>query len=104
MRQYTTPTLNITIKYRDGGIASDLDYDYLIFSLRSACYKIDRTIQKEEVIDGVFSITFTQEETAKMKLNDDVEMELNFFKDDTRFASNIQKMRIDRNLLQEVIE
>lgn len=104
MRQYTTPTLNITLKYKDGTVASDLEFDYLVFSLRSACYKIDRKIQKESVEEGVFSVTFTQEETSKMKLNDNVEMELNFFKGQTRFATNIQQMKIDRNLLQEIIE
>lgn len=103
IRQYTTPTLNITLKHRDGIIADDLVFDYLIFSLRNACYRIDRTIQFEEVVEGVFQVEFTQEETSKMRLNDEVEMELNFFYNDKRFATNIKKMVVDRNLLNEVI-
>ena len=104
MRQYTTPTLNITLKHKDGTVASDVEFNYLIFSLRSACYKIDRKIESSEVVDGAFSVTFTQEETSKMKLGDTVEMELNFFLGDTRFATNIKRIDIDRNLLQKVIE
>lgn len=104
MRQYTTPTLNITLKHKDGSVASDVDFTYLIFSLRSACYQIDREIPKADVTDGVFSVTFTQEETGKMKLGDDIEMELNFFHNDKRFATEIKRMKVNRNLLNEVIE
>lgn len=104
MRQYTTPILNITLKYKDGTTATNLEFDYLIFSLRSKCYKIDKTIQKEMVEEGVFSVSFTQEETSQMKLGETVEMELNFFYQDIRFATNIKQMKIDRNLLQEIIE
>lgn len=103
MRQYTTPTLNITIKYRDGEIASDLEFDYLIFSLRSECFGLDRKIEKNQVIDGMFSVTFTQEETAMLTKGQTIEMELNFMNNDNRFATNIQKMRVDKNLLNEVM-
>lgn len=104
IRQYTTPTLNITIKHKDGMIADDLVFDYLIFSLRSKCYRIDRQVDYEDVVDGVFQIEFTQEETSKMKLHDEIEMELNFFYNDKRFATNIKEMVVDRNLLNQVID
>lgn len=104
IRQFTTPTLNITLKHKDGIVADDLVFDYLIFSLRNACYRIDRTIQFENVVEGVFQVEFTQEETSRMKLNDVVEMEINFFKNDKRFATNIKQMIVDRNLLNEVIQ
>lgn len=103
MRQYTTPTLNITLKHPDGTIASDIEFDYLIFSLRSACYSIDRRVETSDVIDGMFSVTFTQEETSKMKVGDNVDMEINFISGDTRFATNIKNTRLDKNLLQEII-
>ena len=103
MRQYTTPTLNITLKNKDGTVASDLVFDYLIFSLRSACYRIDKQINPSQVVEGVFSVDFTQEETSKMKLNDDIEMEINIFQNDKRYATNIKRMKVDRNLLQEII-
>ena len=103
MRQYTTPTLNITLKNNDGSVASDLVFDYLIFSLRSACYRIDKQINSSQVVEGVFSVDFTQEEKSKMKLNDDIEMEINIFQNDKRYATNIKRMKVDRNLLQEII-
>ena len=103
IRQYTTPTLNITLRYHDGTIADDLVFDYLIFTLKSACYEISRQVLYEEVKEGKFKINFTQEETAKMHINEVVEMELNFFDNDKRFATNIQRMQIDRNLLNRVI-
>lgn len=103
MRQYTTPTLNITLKKNDGTIADDIVYDYLIFSLKSACFKIEKTVQFEQVVDGKFSIEFTQEETSRLNINEQIEMEINFFQDDKRFATNIKKMRVDKNLLNRVV-
>lgn len=103
MRQYTTPTLNITIRYKNGEIATDLEFEYLVFSLRSECKKIDRIIEKKQVVDGVFTVTFTQEETAKFKIGQSIEMELNFYDNGERFASNIRRMEVSKNLLNEVI-
>lgn len=104
MRQYTTPSLKVTLKRKDGSIATDLNFTYLIFSIRSSCQALDIKLDKEEVIDGVFYVNLTQEQTAKLKLDVNAEVEVNFFHGDDRFATSIQKLKVNRNLLDRIIE
>jgi len=103
MRQYTTPSLKITLKHKDGTLATDIVFDYLIFSVRNKCYKIDKQVLYEDVVEAQFNVSFTQEETAKFRLDDQIEMEVNFFLNKKRFATDIKGMMVDRNLLMEVI-
>lgn len=42
MRIYTTPELNITIKRRDGTVVTDLDFEYLIFTIKEGKNRLDK--------------------------------------------------------------
>lgn len=103
MRQFTTPSLKITLKRKDGTIATDLEFDYLIFSIRSECFKIDKQIPFSEVQEGIFYVLLSQEETARLKIDSNVEVEVNFFAGQGRFATSIKRVKVDRNLLNRVI-
>lgn len=104
MREYTTPTLKITIKYRDGRIADDLVFTKLIFSLKGECLRIDKEIPSEDVIEGKFNVNLTQDETAQLRYGKKVRAEINFLYGEKRFATNILPLRIDENILNEVID
>lgn len=103
MRAYTTPTLNITIKRKDGTAATDLDFTYLIFTLKGGKVRIDKRIEVADVEDGVFTVTLTQEETGSLPSRGTVFAEINFFSGSTRTATLIKQLDIDDNLIDEVV-
>jgi len=102
MRQYTTPTLVVTIKYKNGEIASDFDFDYLIFSVANNKRRLDKKVMFADVVEGVFHVKFTQNETGAFEGTDN-EYQLNFFVGDARTATSIKHGKMQRNLLNEVI-
>ena len=96
MRKFTTPTLNITIKKKDGSVASDLTFDYLLFTIKTSGKRVDKRVEYSEVTDGRFSVRFTQEETGAFG-NVQAQAEINFFSGSTRVATIIKTMRLDEN-------
>lgn len=110
MRQFTTPTLKITV-YKKVGIdehgqpilepASDLVFDYILFSLKAMGKRLDKTVPFSEYSEGVFKVRYSQEETGN--LHGETEAEINFMRGETRIATCIRTINIDKNLVNEVI-
>lgn len=102
MRRFTTPTLNITIKKKSGEVASDLVFDYLIFTLKVGGKRLDKTIQFADFDAGTFKVRFTQEETGAFA-SQMARAEINFFSGDTRLGTIIKSINLEENLIDEVI-
>ena len=102
MRKFTTPTLNITIKKKSGEVATDLVFDYLIFTLKANGKRLDKTIEFAEVDEGTFKVRFTQEETGAFS-GMSVRAEINFFTGATRLGTLIKTIDLEENLIDEVI-
>lgn len=102
MRKFTTPTLNITIKRKSGEVASDLVFDYLIFTLKTGTHRLDKRIEYGETEEGTFKVRFTQEETGAFS-GMTARAEINFFTGSTRVGTLIKSINLDENLINEVI-
>ena len=102
MRKYTTPTLNVTLKKRSGEIATDLVFDYLIFTLKANGKRLDKRVEFADVEEGIFKIRFTQEETG-MFLGMTARAEINFLAGSTRLGTLIKDINLEENLIDEVI-
>lgn len=95
MIKYTTPTLKCTIP--------DIDFDDILLTLSQGNTILEKIIEKESVVDNQFDVYLTQEETGMFRVNQDIEAQLNIFKDEDRLATNIVKIKITKNLHDEVI-
>ena len=102
MRKFTTPTLNITIKRKSGEVASDLVFDYLIFTLKVGSTRLDKQIEYGETEEGTFKVRFTQEETGQFS-GMTARAEINFFTGSTRVGTLIKSINLDENLINEVV-
>lgn len=103
MRTYTTPVLYITIKREDGTIVTDLEFEYLIFTIKEGKNRLDKRIEASEVVDGRFQVELTQEETGQFSSYGVAKAEINFFKGSFRIGTTIKSINIDDNLIEEVI-
>ena len=103
MRKYTTPTLNMTLLNKDGTPYVDFEFDYLIVTMKNNDYVINRTIQFADIEEANFDVSLTQEETSKLKTDSMMEIELNIFVDDKRIATDIKNVKIQKNLLDEIV-
>ena len=103
MIRYETPTLPITLTYGDGTVASDLVFDYLLFTLQNGKYKLEKRIDYSEVTEGKFNVEFTQEETGALEDGSVYEMQLNIMINDDRLPTDIKRGEVKRNLHNEVI-
>ena len=102
MRTYTTPTCTITIKRKDGTVASDLQFDYLIFTVKHSGKRVDKQIDYSAFHEGQFTVTYTQEETGSLPAFGNVQAEINFWRGEKRLATIIKTLSIDGNLIDEV--
>lgn len=102
MRKFTTPTLNITIKKKSGEVATDLVFDYLIFTLKTGQKRLDKRVEYSEYEEGQFKVRFTQEETGDFS-GMTARAEINFFTGSTRVATLIKSVNLDENLINEVV-
>lgn len=105
MRIFTTPTLNIHIRKKDGSPATDLEFEYLIFTIKSLDGKtrLDKRMESSEVSEGSFVIELTQEETGMFEADETLRAEINFFNADKRLATLIKATSMDDNLIDEVV-
>ena len=103
MRRFTTPTLHITLKYKNGTLADDLQFDYILLSIENDGKLIERTIPYSEVTEAQFDVTLSQEETGSLKENSTYEVILNIMIAETRIGTSIQRFKVERNLHNEVI-
>ena len=102
MRKFSTPTLPITIQYKDK-TPIDFEFDYLLFTIKNEGRCIEKQIPFSEVVDGKFNIEFTQEETGMLEDNTVYEIELNLMIGDRRIPTDIKRGKVLRNLHNEVI-
>lgn len=102
MRKFTTPTLAITLKKKTGEIASDLVFEYLIFSLKSGTKRLDKRVESAEVTEGTFKVIYTQEETGAF-MGATVRAEINIFSGSTRLGTLIKDVNLEENLINEVV-
>lgn len=103
MRRFTTPNLKITLKKKDGTVMTDVPFSYVILTLRGQRKTIEKTIQYAEVTDGVFEVKLTQEETSSFDVGEFLEAEVNMILADGRSASSIRRIKVEKNLHNEVI-
>ena len=95
--------MHITLKYKDGTLATDLDYDYILVTIANEGTVIEKTIPKSEVEEAQFDILFTQEETGSLVVGSHYEVELNIMWGEIRIGTSIQRFKVERNLHNEVI-
>lgn len=95
------------IKYTDYIVQVEIDeealedLDHVIVSIRQTNIRIDKTIQATEIDNNVISVAFTQEETGGFVIGN-AELQVNAFYTNERHASNIVKINVSKNLLDEV--
>ena len=97
MIKWTTPNLKITIP-------SDIEFDYLLLTLKQGNNLIEKRVESNEIEDGTFLVNYTQEETGSLIRNSKIQAQINFMAGDTRMATNIVELMITENLHDEVIE
>lgn len=102
MRKFTTPTLNITIKNKQGEVVTDLVFDYLIFTLKTPGKRLDKRVEFSDYQEGKFKVRFTQEETGAFS-GMSAKAEINFFSGDTRLGTIIKRLDLEENLIDEVV-
>lgn len=103
MRTYTTPTLRITLKKRNGEIATDLIFTHLILTIKADKARVDKRVEASEVVEGVFTVRLTQEETGSLSSYGPARAEINLWNGATRLATLIKSLNIDGNLIDEVM-
>lgn len=103
MRTFTTPDLRIRLIRKDGSVATDLEFEYLIFTLRGCNTRLDKRVDASEVEEGVFSLTLTQEETGAFPEGATVRAEINFFNGNKRLGTLIKALSLEENLIDEVV-
>ena len=102
MYQYTTPTLEFELKDKETKeLLKDLEFDYLIITLKSGNNKIEKPISRQQYQEGTFTVKLTQEETAQ--LQGVISAQANIIVGDNRFATSKATKNIDCNLHAEVI-
>lgn len=99
MIKWTTPTLKCEIP--DG-----VQYDYILLTLCEAGSDtiVEKRIEKNHIIDGIFTVTFTQEETSRFNEGSTIEAQLNIIDGETRLATNVVELKISKNLHNSLIE
>lgn len=97
MIKWTTPRVKCTIP-------NDLPLDYVLLTMKQGEVIIEKTIQPAEIEDGVFYVTFTQEETSMFDLLKDINVQVNIMSGSTRMASRILTITATHNLHNEIIE
>lgn len=95
------------IKYTDYIVKVEIDQealeglDYVIVSIKQSNIKIDKTIEASKIDNNIISVAFSQEETGSFVIGN-AELQVNAFYMNERHASNIVKINIYENLLDEV--
>lgn len=99
--QYTTPTFVLTFSEQDLDLTQAQNV-YVTFKTSSST--LTKTGTDLEVTDKTISIFLTQQETARFTPGN-IEIQANWTTDNgERFASNVVKYMIDKQLLTVVIE
>lgn len=103
MINYTTPTISLTVE------DIDLTGKDVYVTLEQGCNQLTKkgsqlAISIEEG-DTVINLTLTQEESGRFDFNRNASVQVNWISSDgVRSATEIKKIDVMRNLLDEVIE
>ena len=100
MRQYTTPTLTLTIKDQ---LLSGFDDVYVTVQYSGGVYQFHDPSYTVGEKDTVISIPFTQLQTSKLKTGEKIAVQVNWMEDGKRYATNIAYLTATENLLKEVL-
>lgn len=101
MRQYTTPTLPLTV---EGVDLTDCDYVWVTLSDKAGAVVTKEN--PEMTLDGEdteIEITLTQAETGQFAANQRVDVEVNWMKSGVRGATEIAQIMVEENLLKEIL-
>lgn len=97
MVKWTTPTVKCTIP-------DELPLDYLILTLKQDAVLLEKKVMAEEIEEGVFYVTFSQEETSLFDFGKKIKVQVNIMSGSTRLASRILEIMATCNLHEGVIE
>lgn len=96
MIRWTTPTLKCTIP-------KDLPLTYLELKIEQNNKQVVKRVEATDINDGVFYVTFSQEETSSFVIGN-AEVQLNIMNGDVRMATNIVPIHITKNLKDELMD
>lgn len=102
MRQYTTPTIQLLVKGVDLTAADDV---WVTFADRTRAITLtkDSPTVAASGSDTSVTVTLTQAETKTFVANTLCDVEVNWMKDNKRFATEIQSLNVKENLLKEIL-
>lgn len=103
MRQYTDAEFSLTAKGID---LTTADAVCVTVSDKTRSISVTNTTPTLAAVGGGTAVTFelTQEETGKFVENTDADVEINYWINGKRKATQIGQIRVGENLLKEVIE
>ena len=96
MIKWTTPRLKCNIP-------SDIPLDYVLLTLKQGGIVIEKNISADQIEDGTFYITLSQEETSLFNLGLSISAQVNIMSGTTRLASKILELTATKNLHDEEI-
>ena len=105
IRRFTSPTQELEVENVDL-TQSDV---YVTYTQGHTVLTVsNEDIQMETVVvddhtNTLISVYMSQETTAAFKINEDIEVQVNWLTDGKRNATDIAKVGVKRNLLEEVI-
>lgn len=101
MRQYTTPTLELTVKNQ---LLSAAD---VYVTLKHSGGVITRSGNEITVTEtggnSVIAVPFTQQETGAFENGETIAVQVNWMVGDNRMATEVAYVRVTENLLKEVL-
>lgn len=105
IRRYTSPTQELEVENVDL-TQSDVYVTYT--QGRTVLTVSNEDIEMESVVvddqtNTLISVYMSQEATAAFKINEDIEVQVNWLTDGERNATDIARVGVKRNLLEEVI-
>lgn len=96
MIKWTTPRLKCTIP-------QDLPLDYVLLTLKQGAVVLEKKILSQEIEDGIFYVTLSQEETSLFNVGLSINAQVNIMSGDTRLASRVLNLTATKNLHDEEI-
>ena len=106
IRKYTSPTQQLIIDgidLTDKSVYVTYSQDNVKLTYHDEDIEVIKVVQ-DNITSTLISIYMSQEDTAKFSVIKDAEVQVNWLEDGKRNATSIAKVKINRNLLEEVIE
>lgn len=107
IRKYTSPTQQLIIDgidLTDKSVYVTYSQDNTKLTYHDEDIEVEKIVQ-DDLTSTIISIYMSQEDTSKFNVIKDAEVQVNWLDSDgKRNATSIAKIKINRNLLEEVIE